>query len=77
MTSDLTGNALDVIARHYLADIIAMTSWGDAWEGYPDIGEHDWRRIAEHAEALAPAPEPDEYRQAYAHLAQRAEGAES
>lgn len=77
MTGDPTDNAVDVIARHCLSVLALSAKPDDAWEDYPDIGEHDWARVILRMASLAPIPEIEEYRQAYDHLRLRAEGAES
>lgn len=59
--------AVDVVARHLVAELVA-THAGDAWEMYPDIGEHDWTRVVGRAKELAVHPDPGHYQDAYAVL---------
>jgi hypothetical protein len=58
--------AIDVIAREALSRFAAEAMPRDEWENFPEIGEHDW-------EKLAPSVPRDDYLAAYALLEGRAE----
>jgi hypothetical protein len=67
--------AIDTVARHYISHIIrtAMDAEYSGWEDYPEIGQHDWTRVVERAEAYVPAESTkDSYDEAYELLADRA-----
>lgn len=64
-----TDAAIDVVARHAIAAIVLQISWED----YPEIGEHDWDRLIEHLDAIAPFPEEELFETALLHLGERAE----
>lgn len=49
MTPD---EAVEVIARHILAQAAAEADWED----YPEIGQHDWDAIVRKVDQLAPIP---------------------
>lgn len=62
-------DAIDVLARRLIADLVANDA-NDRWESYPDIGEQDWKRIVARAHALAETPA--EYAGAYEVFVRRA-----
>ena len=66
--------AIGVIAQHALAN--RSESVEDYWENYPEIGEQDWEAIVQHADELRGSPDDEDYREAYALLAARAEHTE-
>ncbi|WP_029291831.1 hypothetical protein [Cellulomonas sp. HZM] len=76
LTADVAA-AVDAVARHVAATSALGGSGGyigERWEDYPDLGEHDWQRVAGRAKAIAEQMLPDHetYDQAYELLAARA-----
>jgi hypothetical protein len=65
--------AIDVIAREALSRFAAEAMPRDEWENFPEIGEHDWEKVAERVQQLAPSVPRDDYLAAYALLEGRAE----
>lgn len=67
---------IDVVARRVIANTFTPIEvvW-DFWEFYPEIGQHDWRRIEERIEHLITSinPSDETYDKAYAELEGRAE----
>lgn len=43
--------AVRVVARHVIASAVE-NQYGEMWEMYPDIGEHDWDRVCEEVEVI-------------------------
>lgn len=64
--------AIDLVALDVIAGG-ACDRVAEGWENYPDLGEHDWQRVAEAVERLAPDPDPTLLDEAYALLEGRAE----
>lgn len=62
--------AAETVAAHALHH---WAVYGFEWDMYPEIGEHDWQHVLEYARALTPAPDPEQFKQAYAFLEARAE----
>ena len=67
MTED---EAIETVARAVLAESIDDL---DAWDSWPEVGEHDWERIVNKVEELAPEVEPKRLDEAMALLKARAE----
>lgn len=63
--------AVAIIAQQILAR--AADTAQHEWENYPEIGEADWDAVLAKVTDLAPFPEPDMYKDAYALLEARAE----
>ncbi len=63
--------AIEIIAKAALAD--AAEWMAGQWERYPEIGEHDWTRVVDALDRLAPYPAPEEFAEAYELLEARAE----
>ena len=64
--------AIDIVALSLIASA-ACDRAGEGWEDCPEIGEHDWMRIAQAMDRLAPDPDPAVVAEAYALLEGRAE----
>lgn len=60
--------AIETVARQIIAHAADEPEWGD----YPEIGEHDWRRICDRVAEIAAFPPADDFDTAYALLASRA-----
>jgi hypothetical protein len=61
-------DAIDVVAR----TVLARVAYDADWEMYPDIGEHDWRRVQARVAALTKVPATVDFDRAYALLTARA-----
>lgn len=66
--------AIDVIAWHVLGQAVIRGAADSEWEDYPDIGEHDWEKIAakvDHLAEIFPFDAQDRFDQAYELLADK------
>ena len=75
MSADATTDAIDVIARAVIEQMLDPMDLGDLWDDYPEIGEDDWRAVVSRVRDRVEADKPDveTYKAAYAHLQGRAE----
>lgn len=64
--------AIEAVAAHVIATSV-QRDLGERWEDYPEIGEHDWERVAEQVEEMLPRVSPTRFREAYARLEARAD----
>lgn len=64
--------ANNLVASALTADVVHKTDWED----YPEVGEHDWAKVVERAEAVVAGirPTPEALEVAYDVLAGRAGG---
>lgn len=77
MTGSEVRAAIEVVAAA-VAQAAVEDAIGDMWEQYPDIGEHDWTRVADEATAMAGSfTQPERFQAAYDLLAERANGVEA
>jgi hypothetical protein len=69
--------AISVLAHHVVAEALdaAIGAENIGWEDYPEVGENDFDKVVTRAGKLADRlrPSEDEYEQAYAVLADRAD----
>jgi hypothetical protein len=68
--------AIDLLARHVVAEEVACADLSDRWEDLPLVGEQDWQRIqwsAERQVAELDSASRAEFEAAYRLVAARAE----
>lgn len=72
MADDRVREAVDVVARHVIRDVMERAD--DEWESYPEIGEYDWMEVEERIKEIVHtlAPPTDTYKAAYEFLESRA-----
>lgn len=58
MSDDRHGQAVDTLAASIVARA-ADTEIRDSRLEYADVGEHDWKRIADAVQRIAPFPDPN------------------
>lgn len=78
MSGDMSvRRAITVVASHLLADALdaAISFENIGWEDYPEVGENDFGKVVVRAGKIADRlrPSEDDYEEAYAVLADRAE----
>lgn len=67
-------HSIRIVTAHVVSSMVA-DNVGEAWELYPEIGEHDWLKVQEGALAFGNLLKPTtkQFRDAYRLLEQRAE----
>ena len=73
--ADPVDTAVNTVARRLMASALDWyVDYADVWSNWPDIGEHDWIRVAGEAERMTKETSPTdaEFDRAYALLGSRA-----
>lgn len=77
MADERVDEAVDVVARRVIADVLDPLAVGDLWENYPDLGEDDWQAVQTRVQEIITGGvgriDQTTYTAAYDYLESRAE----